>query len=65
MIYIIGKIPKELNEQNLKKKVVVSVPKCVSAGIISQVFPLHDTDSLTRLQKSWVRAIFKRQPLGK
>lgn len=41
------------------------MPKCVSAGIISQVFPLHDTESLSRLQKSWVRAIFKRQPLGK
>lgn len=41
------------------------MPKCVAAGIISQVFPLHDTESLTRLQKSWVRAIFKRQPLGK
>ncbi|XP_059479643.1 anoctamin-8 isoform X1 [Neocloeon triangulifer] len=39
------------------------VPKCISAGIISEVFPLHDTESLKRLQKSWVRAIFKRQPL--
>ncbi|XP_065335769.1 anoctamin-8 isoform X2 [Cloeon dipterum] len=41
------------------------VPKCISAGIISEVFPLHETESLKRLRKSWVRAIFKRQPLDR
>ncbi|KAF4530758.1 hypothetical protein B566_EDAN007980 [Ephemera danica] len=39
------------------------VPKCLAAGVISQVFPLHDTESLSWLQRSWVRAFFKRQPL--
>ncbi|XP_067003783.2 anoctamin-10 [Anabrus simplex] len=39
------------------------VPKCVSAGIISQVFPLHDIPKLQKLQRTWVRAFFKRQPL--
>lgn len=40
------------------------VPKCLSAGIISQVFPLHDIPALEKLQKSWVRAFVKPQPLG-
>ncbi|XP_047117535.1 anoctamin-8 [Schistocerca piceifrons] len=39
------------------------VPKCLSAGIISQVFPLHDLPSLQKLQKSWVRDFFRKQPL--
>ncbi|GLG96978.1 Anoctamin [Gryllus bimaculatus] len=30
------------------------VPKCLSAGIISQVFPLHDMPALENLQKNWV-----------
>lgn len=41
------------------------VPKCVSAGIISQLFPLHEAPALERLQVSWVRDIFAKQPLGK
>ncbi|KAL0278801.1 UNVERIFIED_CONTAM: hypothetical protein PYX00_000506 [Menopon gallinae] len=39
------------------------VPKFLTAGIISQVFPLHDLPSLEKLQKSWVQAIFEKQPL--
>ncbi|GLG96980.1 Anoctamin [Gryllus bimaculatus] len=39
------------------------VPKCLSAGIISQVFPLHDMPALENLQKNWVRAFFQKQPL--
>ncbi|KAK0093021.1 hypothetical protein PV326_000101 [Microctonus aethiopoides] len=39
------------------------IPKCISAGIISQVFPLHDLPALEKLQKSWVRAFFNPQPL--
>nr|CAD7428021.1 unnamed protein product [Timema monikensis] len=39
------------------------VPKCESAGVISQVFPLHDLPALKRLQKKWVQAFFKPQPL--
>lgn len=40
------------------------VPKFLTAGIISQVFPLHDLPSLEKLQKSWVQAVFEKQPLG-
>ncbi|XP_014250466.1 anoctamin-8 [Cimex lectularius] len=39
------------------------IPKCESAGIISQVFPLHDLDVLKQLQNNWVRAFFNKQPL--
>ncbi|KAE8743203.1 hypothetical protein FOCC_FOCC011183 [Frankliniella occidentalis] len=39
------------------------VPKCLSAGVISQVFPLHDLPSLQQLQQSWVRAFLSLQPL--
>ncbi|KAK0169080.1 hypothetical protein PV327_002826 [Microctonus hyperodae] len=39
------------------------IPKCISAGIISQVFPLHDLPALEKLQKTWVRAFFNPQPL--
>lgn len=39
------------------------VPKCVTAGIIVQMFPLHDAPALEKLQSSWVRDIFARQPL--
>ncbi|XP_073999029.1 anoctamin 8 white walker isoform X2 [Rhodnius prolixus] len=39
------------------------IPKCESAGLISQVFPLHDLDALRHLQNHWVRAFLKTQPL--
>lgn len=39
------------------------IPKCISAGIISQMFPLHDPPELEKLQISWVRDIFAMQPL--
>ncbi|XP_075216238.1 anoctamin 8 white walker [Lycorma delicatula] len=39
------------------------VPKCVSAGVIAQVFPLHDLPALKELRDSWVRAFFNKQPL--
>ncbi|XP_017773591.1 PREDICTED: anoctamin-8 isoform X3 [Nicrophorus vespilloides] len=39
------------------------VPKCLSAGIISQVFPLHEPSSLDKLQNTWVRDVFAKQPL--
>ncbi|XP_071448852.1 anoctamin-10 [Hetaerina americana] len=39
------------------------IPKCLSVGIISQVFPLHEPPALEKLQKSWVRAFFEKQPL--
>ncbi|XP_063988915.1 anoctamin-8 isoform X4 [Diachasmimorpha longicaudata] len=40
------------------------IPKCISAGVISQVFPLHELPALEKLQKSWVRAFFSPQPLN-
>lgn len=40
------------------------VPKFLSAGVISQVFPLHDLPALGKLQKRWVRAVLEKQPLG-
>lgn len=40
------------------------IPKCVSAGVISQMFPLHDAPALEKLQVTWVRDILARQPLG-
>ncbi|XP_043670194.1 anoctamin-8 [Vespula pensylvanica] len=39
------------------------IPKCISAGIISQVFPLHELPALEQLRKTWVRAFFSPQPL--
>ncbi|XP_076268543.1 anoctamin 8 white walker isoform X3 [Rhynchophorus ferrugineus] len=39
------------------------VPKCLTAGLISQVFPLHEPSTLERLQQIWVRDIFAKQPL--
>lgn len=43
---------------------VVLVPKCLTSGIISQVFPLHDPPELEKLQNNWVRDIWSSQPLG-
>lgn len=34
------------------------------SGLITQIFPLHETKSLTQLQYSWVRQVFAPQPLG-
>ncbi|XP_018576940.1 anoctamin-8 [Anoplophora glabripennis] len=39
------------------------VPKCLTSGIISQVFPLHEPAALDKLQNSWVRNVLARQPL--
>ncbi|KAJ8935020.1 hypothetical protein NQ314_013045 [Rhamnusium bicolor] len=39
------------------------VPKCLTSGVISQVFPLHESSALERLQNTWVRDVFARQPL--
>ncbi|XP_037957870.1 uncharacterized protein LOC119687578 isoform X4 [Teleopsis dalmanni] len=33
------------------------------SGLITQVFPLHETGSLTQLQTCWVKQIFAPQPL--
>lgn len=34
-------------------------------GLITQIFPLHETKSLASLQKSWVKQVLAPQPLGK
>lgn len=39
------------------------MPKCLTTGIISQVFPLHDAAELEKLQNNWVRDIWSSQPL--
>ncbi|XP_055956117.1 anoctamin-8 isoform X2 [Patella vulgata] len=40
------------------------VPLLESKKIISRVFPLHCSEDLSYLNKSWVQAFFKPQPLG-
>nr|CAI5824442.1 unnamed protein product [Callosobruchus analis] len=39
------------------------IPKCLVAGVIRQVFPLHEPAVLEMLQRTWVRDVFSRQPL--
>ncbi|XP_022255479.1 anoctamin-8-like, partial [Limulus polyphemus] len=39
------------------------IPKCLATGIISQILPLHNSEALTRLKKTWVQAFFRYQPL--
>ena len=43
----------------------ISVPLLESKKIVTQVFPLHDSQPLTELRKSWVRSFCHKQPLGK
>ncbi|XP_057653457.1 anoctamin-8 [Diorhabda carinulata] len=39
------------------------IPKCLTEGMISQVFPLHDPPALEKLQNVWVCDVFNKQPL--
>ncbi|XP_050683452.1 anoctamin-8 isoform X2 [Leptidea sinapis] len=39
------------------------VPACVSRGVISSMFPLHDHAALDSLRKKWVKTFFSPQPL--
>ena len=41
------------------------VPKLMSEGVIEKLFPLHNEDDLVKLRKTWVKAFFKPQPIGK
>ena len=34
-----------------------------ASGIITQMFPLHETSALTQLRNNWVRKLFAAQPL--
>ncbi|XP_019619583.1 PREDICTED: anoctamin-8-like isoform X1 [Branchiostoma belcheri] len=39
------------------------IPKCLSKGMIKQILPLHRSEDLETLKKTWVHALFKPQPL--
>ncbi|XP_074651882.1 anoctamin-8-like [Tubulanus polymorphus] len=41
------------------------IPFLESRKIISRVLPLHNSEDLTKLKRTWVQAFFKRQPLDK
>ena len=41
-----------------------TVPRCQSAGVIHQVFPLHEQSLIDQLKKSWVQKVLSKQPLG-
>ena len=45
--------------------IILTVPRLQSLGVISQVFPLHNQNSLQELRAGWVQGFFKKQPLGK
>lgn len=40
------------------------VPKCLAEGVISQVLPLHSSEDLSKLRKTWMQAFLKPQPLS-
>ena len=44
---------------------ITAVPKCLSKGVLWQVYPLHDNNCLEELQRSWVKQLFGVQPLGR
>ncbi|XP_048487184.1 anoctamin-8-like [Plutella xylostella] len=39
------------------------LPACVSKGVVSNMFPLHDRKALEVLRKKWVKQFFAPQPL--
>ncbi|XP_023320321.1 anoctamin-8 isoform X1 [Eurytemora carolleeae] len=39
------------------------IPKCLSKGLISEIYPLHELPVLQNLQRTWVQRIFGLQPL--
>ncbi|CAH1254178.1 ANO8 [Branchiostoma lanceolatum] len=39
------------------------IPKCLSKGMIKQILPLHRSEDLEKLKRTWVHAFFKPQPL--
>lgn len=40
-----------------------TIPKCLSSGIITQIFPLHDKDKLKALEHKWIFSLSRKQPL--
>ena len=62
----IGEILSEIRYQTfLFYNLFFSVPKCLSKGVLWQIYPLHDNICLENLQKTWVKQIFGLQPLGR
>lgn len=43
--------------------IFIAVAAWQEYGIIVQLFPLHENEPLTQLQRSWVRKLFSVQPL--
>lgn len=40
------------------------VPKCLTSGIVTQIFPLHDREKLKALEHKWYLSFNRKQPLG-
>ncbi|KAK2553084.1 Anoctamin-10 [Acropora cervicornis] len=41
----------------------VPVPKCLTSGIVTQIFPLHDREKLKALEHKWYLSFNRKQPL--
>lgn len=39
------------------------IPKCLTSGIVTQIFPLHDCDKLKALEHKWYLSLNRKQPL--
>ncbi|CAH0383350.1 unnamed protein product [Bemisia tabaci] len=66
VFHLLQTIRASADEDIGKTKFIVGqaiIPKCLSTGIISQVFPLHDMPTLKNLRTSWVQAFFEAQPI--
>ncbi|KAJ8678448.1 hypothetical protein QAD02_014235, partial [Eretmocerus hayati] len=65
LLYTLRAGPHDLNTLPSLKLVdgQAIIPICLSTGIISQVFPLHELPALEKLQQTWVRAFLSPQPL--
>nr|XP_015927771.1 anoctamin-8 isoform X2 [Parasteatoda tepidariorum] len=40
------------------------IPKCLADGVISQVLPLHNSEDLNKLKRTWMQAFLNYQPLN-
>ena len=41
------------------------VPRSLSKKVVLQIFPVHDQVGLQELKRTWIRAFWDRQPIGK
>lgn len=39
------------------------IPKCLTSGIVTQIFPLHDREKLKALEHKWYLSFNRKQPL--